>query len=230
MKITGLLSGQPFMTQYGIVGYSTVVLIEDEDRRILFDCGNRACSVQLKSALRAAGISPADVTDVVVSHLHFDHVGNLPLFENARILVSWTEWETAAGAPDEYHCLATCEYIRGSGRLAFAEEGDMLTPHVRVLALPGHTEGLIGLLCAGEDGDTILCSDAIKNRHELWEGLEPMTVDPEKSRQTMDRIRSLARFIYPGHDCRLDILHPEATPSVFIRIRYADGFTRDITR
>ncbi len=227
MKITGLLNGQPFMTQYGIVGYSTVVLIEDEDRRILFDCGNRSCSVQLKGALKKAGLSPSDITDVVVSHVHFDHVGNLPLFTNARILMSRTEWKNAVETPDEYHCIAACAYIRGSGRLGFIEEGDTLTENVRVLALPGHTEGLIGLLC-GED--TVLCSDAIKNRWELWEGLKPMSVNPEESRRTMDRIRSIARYIYPGHDCRLEVAHPELTPPVSIQIRYADGKTKDITR
>lgn len=227
MKITGLLSGQPFMTTYGIVGYSTVVLVEDEDRRILFDCGSRGCSVQLKAALASAGLTPADVTDVVISHIHFDHVGNLPLFTNARILVSPAEWENAQSSPDEYHCLATCVYIKDSGRLAFVSEGDHLTESVSVLALPGHTMGLIGLLCGP---DTVLCSDAIKNRFELWEGLEPMTVDPDMSRRTMDRIRSLARVIYPGHDCPLDLAHREATPPITIPLRYADGLTKTILR
>ncbi len=227
MKISGLLNGQPFMTRYGIVGYSTAVLVEDEDRRILFDCGSRGCSVQLKEALKNAGLTPADITDLVVSHLHFDHVGNLPLFTNARILMSETEWNNAAKTPDEYHCLATRAYIRDSGRLCFVDEGEYLTKNARVLALPGHTEGLIGLLC-GED--TVLCSDAIKNRWELWEGLKPMSVNPEESRRTMDRIRSIAQYIYPGHDCRLDLEHPEATPPVTIQIRYADGKTQDIQR
>lgn len=227
MNIRGLLSGQPFMTQYGIVGYSSVVLVEDEDRRILFDCGSRGCSVQLKNALNEAGLAPEDITDVVVSHMHFDHVGNLPLFKNARILMSETEWKNALISPDEYHCIATASYIRESGRLTFIEEGDSLTENVRVIALPGHTKGLIGLVCGG---DTVLCSDAIKNRWELWEGLEPMTVDLEESLRTMDRIRSIARYIYPGHDTRLDLQHKENTPPVDIWIRYADGLIRFVER
>lgn len=227
MKITCLLNGQPFMTQYGIVGYSTVVLVEDEDRRILFDCGSRGCSVQLKNALQKAGLTPADITDVVVSHAHFDHVGNLPLFENAKILMSETEWRNAVITPDEYHCAATCGYIAGSRRLAFIEEGEKLTANVRVIALPGHTRGLIGLVCGP---DTVLCSDAIKNRWELWEGLEPMSIDLEASRRSMDRIRSIARYIYPGHDCMLDLAHRENTPPVDIRIRYADGLITEVQR
>ena len=225
MKITGLLTGQPFMTQYGIVGYSTVVLVEEEDHRILFDCGSRGCSVQLKAALKEAGFVPSDITDVVISHLHFDHVGNLPLFDHARILTGRTEWECALQNPDEYHCLSTIEYIKNSGRLSFLEEGDRLTENTCVLALPGHTAGLIGLKC-GED--TVLCSDAIKNRYELWEGLKPMTIDLQKSLATMDKIRSIARYLYPGHDCMLDLTKREATPPVSIQLRYANGRTLDI--
>ena len=213
------------MTQYGIVGFSTVVLVEDGDRRIVFDCGNRGCSIQLKKALHQAGLSSSDITDVVLSHLHFDHTGNLPLFTNARILLSGTEWQSAVTDPDEYHCIATCEYIRRSGRLAFVKEGDRLTENTRVLSLPGHTAGLIGLQC-GED--TVLCSDAVKNRYELWEGLKPMTIDPEQSRRTMDRIRSIARYIYPGHDCRLDLTRTREPAPVSIQIRYANGTVRNI--
>jgi len=220
VKVTGLLTGQPFMTQYGIAGYSTVVLLEDDGRRIVFDCGSRGCSVQLKDALGRAGMLPSDITDVVISHLHFDHVGNLPLFTNARILLGEQEWHSACNSPDEYHDLAACAYIRESGRLAFIKEGDRLTSHIEVLSLPGHTCGLLGLRCGD---DTVLCSDAIKNRYELWEGLEPMSVDRQQSLRTMDKIRHTARYIYPGHDCMLDLAQREATPIVSVRVRFANG-------
>ena len=59
--------------------------------------------------------------------------------------MSETEWENALTNPDEYHCIATVSFIRESGRLAFIGEGDSLTENVRVIALPGHTKGLIGL-------------------------------------------------------------------------------------
>ena len=52
---------------------------------------------------------------------------------------------------------------------------------ISVLSLPGHTLGLIGLECDTEDGTVILCSDAVKNRFKLWDGVKPMSVDYEKS-------------------------------------------------
>ena len=58
MKVKTLLEGKPFMTEYGIVGYSTVVLIAcDDEKNILYDCGSKGCALQLKEALEKAGIT-----------------------------------------------------------------------------------------------------------------------------------------------------------------------------
>ena len=95
MKITQLLEGKPFMTEFGIVGYSTVVLIQEDGKNILFDTGNKSQALQLKSALKELGLDCSDISDVVLSHLHFDHVGNVPLFCNASFSLSMTEWVSA---------------------------------------------------------------------------------------------------------------------------------------
>lgn len=59
MKVKTLLEGKPFMTEYGIVGYSTVVLIAcDDEKNILYDCGSKGCALQLKEALEKAGMKP----------------------------------------------------------------------------------------------------------------------------------------------------------------------------
>ena len=70
MKVKTLLEGKPFMTEYGIVGYSTVVLIAcDDEKNILYDCGSKGCALQLKEALEKAGMKPEDITHVVISQL-----------------------------------------------------------------------------------------------------------------------------------------------------------------
>ena len=73
------------------------------------------------------------------------------------------------------------------------------------MELGGHTQGLIGLKCGD---DTVLCSDAIKNRFELWQDIPLMSVDTEKSKETIERIKKEARYIYPGHDKMLDRDNP----------------------
>ena len=222
MKVKTLLEGKPFMTEYGIVGYSTVVLIAcDDEKNILYDCGSKGCALQLKEALEKAGMKPEDITHVVISHLHFDHVGNLPLFSNAEILLNKIEWESANQTPDEWHSIQTLAYLEKRGNLRFVKEGE----EVSVMELPGHTPGLIGLRCGAE---TILCSDAMKNRYELWKNIPLMSQNLEQSRKSIQRIKENARYIYPGHDGMLDLLHENSDEYPAVTLRYADGRQIDI--
>ena len=195
MKVKPLLEGKPFMTEYGIVGYSTVVLIAcDDEKNILYDCGSKGCVLQLKEALEKAGMKPEDITHVVISHLHFDHVGNLPLFSDAEILLNKIEWESANQTPDEWHSIQTLAYLEKRGNLRFVKEGDIIAEEVSVMELPGHTPGLIGLRCGAE---TILCSDAMKNRYELWKNIPLMSQNLEQSR-TSNGLRRMPDIFIRG--------------------------------
>ena len=220
MKIEGILEGKPFMTEFGIVGYSTVVLIQEANKNILFDVGNKGCALQLKDALKEKKLTCDDITDVVISHLHFDHVGNVSLFNNAKFHLSMTEWITATNSPDEWHSVPVCDYLRNNGNLNFVKEGDQISGSVVVMELPGHTLGLVGLKC-GED--TILCSDAIKNRYELWQDNPLMSVDNEKSKMTIERIKKEAKIIYPGHDSMLEVKTPICDETICFKVRLANG-------
>lgn len=220
MKITQLLEGKPFMTEFGIVGYSTVVLVQEDGKNILYDTGNKACALQLKAALSDQGLTCSDITHVILSHLHFDHVGNVPLFNKASFYMSMTEWGAANGEPDEWHSVPVCDYLRRNGNLNFVKEGERISSSVSVMELGGHTQGLIGLKCGD---DTILCSDAIKNRFELWQDIPLMSVDVEKSKETIERIKKEARYIYPGHDKMLDRDNPICDEPIHFTIRYANG-------
>ena len=222
MEIKMLLEGKPFMTEFGIVGYSSVVLIRTEDgKNILYDCGSKGCALQLKEALQQAGLIPAQISHLVISHLHFDHVGNLPLFSNAEVLLSEAEWKIAREDPDEWHSIPTLSYLENRGKIQLVKEGDEIAPGVSVMELPGHTLGLIGRRCGA---DTILCSDALKNRYEAWTDIPLMSQDLEKSRRSIQRIKENARYIYPGHDGILDLLYPNFEEHPECCIRYADGY------
>ena len=155
----------------------------------------------------------------------FDHVGNLPLFSNAQILLSETEWESANQTPDEWHSIQTLAYLEKRGNLRFVKEGDIISEEVSVMELPGHTPGLIGLRCGAE---SILCSDAMKNRYELWKNIPLMSQNLEQSRRSIQRIKENARYIYPGHDGMLDLLHENSDEYPAVTLRYADGRQIDI--
>ena len=225
MKVSQVLEGKPFMTGFGIVGYSTVVLIQDGPKNILYDCGPKGCALQLKEGLHRVGVSEEDITHVIISHMHFDHVGNLPLFKKAKILFSETEWKNALECPDEWDCIATCEYIRQRCDYGYVKEGDLLSDEIRVMELPGHTKGLIGLKCGEE---IVLCSDAIKNRYEMWEDIPLMSVDVRQSKESVMRIKKEARIVYPGHDTILTIEKPIHKESVHFQIRFANGQIKEV--
>ena len=226
MKLTTILTGKPFMTEFGIVGYSSVILLQEDRKNILFDCGQRGCALQLKAALAEEGLGPEDITQVVISHLHFDHVGNLPLFNKAQVLISRDEFYTAKNTPDEWHCQQTVCFLEKRSNFEFVTEGDHISENVKVIGLPGHTLGLIGLK-VGED--TILCSDAIKNRYELWENPLLMSVDERKSRASVNRILAEAQFIYPGHDEMLELAKPINKKEIPIKIKVANGREKILT-
>jgi ribonuclease BN (tRNA processing enzyme) len=71
MKLTFLGSGDAFVNDPA-VNYQSNMVIEQEGVRLLFDAGG-----DLKFSLREAGLRPADVNTIYVSHLHADHVGGL---------------------------------------------------------------------------------------------------------------------------------------------------------
>ena len=102
--------------------------------------------------LRALGYALEDVTHIVLSHLHFDHLGGVidktdddtttPLFPNARIIMQQAEWELALKPSDERmsaayrHAPECLEPLQNIERI----DGDTtLTSHVRTTVSGGHT-------------------------------------------------------------------------------------------
>lgn len=94
-----------------------MTLVRGEGRNILIDCGSNmddpakqaiyfdiygATMASPQEALASAGLSPEDITDVVVTHAHMDHMGGLELFPNARFYVQKGElegWEAVVANP-----------------------------------------------------------------------------------------------------------------------------------
>ena len=91
------------------------LLVESGDRKILIDCGignkqdakfrshfNPFGDISIESSLEAHGLSPNDITDVLLTHLHFDHCGgalklvgekSVPVFPNATYWSNQKHWD-----------------------------------------------------------------------------------------------------------------------------------------
>lgn len=190
------------------------LLIDFGEQRILIDAGmgrkqsnkyyqHRGVNphVTLEKALAAAGYSHQDITDVLLTHLHDDHVGGVtvynssgkaePLFPNATFWCSKTQWEWAIhpnkreGAsyfPDNLLPLLN------SGRLKFIEsEGEFLTG-INIRMINGHTIGHILPLIGTRNGTIVYMGDFIATAANIpipyipAVDIQPLVSMDEKSR------------------------------------------------
>lgn len=171
-------------------------LIRTGARTILVDCGlgpydfGAFTGGRLLEELRNAGVTPADVTDVVCTHLHFDHVGwatqkGAVVFENATY--RWHSADTEHFGTDERSVRKLSPL---SDRLALFDGQTTLAPGVDTLPTPGHTPGHTALVVSAPGERVILLGDAVHCPAELseseWDGMGD--VDPVLARRTRERL------------------------------------------
>lgn len=127
------------------------LLVRDGERVVLIDTGaggRMGTQNKLVASLRAAGVDPTMVTDVLISHAHGDHVGGLAgadgslTFPGAVIHVSAPEWEyMKAGAA---RAGETALLTAATPRVRPFAPGAQITPSIKAVALDGHTPGHTG--------------------------------------------------------------------------------------
>jgi glyoxylase-like metal-dependent hydrolase (beta-lactamase superfamily II) len=144
------------------------LLVRDGERVFLIDTGaggRMGTQNKLVASLRAAGVDPATVTDVLISHAHGDHVGGLIgadgslTFPRAAVHISVPEWEYmkagAAQAGEAALLAAVTPQVR-----PFAP-GAQITPSIKAVALDGHTPGHSGYEIASGTERLLYIGDAM---------------------------------------------------------------------
>jgi len=148
---------------------SRCLLIETDDRKILIDTGmGRKQSTkyygykylsdqdELKRNLSKAGVTPDEITDIIFTHLHDDHVGGATwldadgqpqlLFPNARYWVSRKQWEWARN-PNKREQAAflsvNLEPLAESGNLFLLDEDQEFMQGLFIKHFSGHTDGML---------------------------------------------------------------------------------------
>jgi glyoxylase-like metal-dependent hydrolase (beta-lactamase superfamily II) len=154
-------------------------LIDTGESTIVVDTGfssagganrQRTFLIHPSEALRALGVDPASAPEVLVTHAHYDHIGNLDLFGSSRVTTSRAEWEFWTGGMQDrlqfHHSvedaeLAELRRVESEGRLRTFEDEIEIAPGVRMLRVGGHTPGQSIVLVDTADGVVALASDAV---------------------------------------------------------------------
>ncbi len=219
-RVETLLQGYPGKSkQQGGLGWSTVALARGPQGRIaVMDTGRFGARRLLLDRLRAAGTEPADVTDLLITHLHYDHCENWPMFPRATLHVGAAELDWACAQPDGAPLVpefAVRELAR-SPRLRRLTEGRTGLPGIRCFEAPGHSPHHLVFVLDG-DPPTIFSADVAKNRAELATGKADLTMDAAAHAASIARLNAVWRkrpcaVLLPGHDLPL-VLDPAGRPA-----------------
>lgn len=192
---------------HGGLGWSTIALLRGHDRVALIDVGSFSQRSLILARLAAHGLTPADVTDVLLTHSHWDHSINWVMFQKARIAIGTKElaWSLnepwgASPVPELY-----VRELDRSKQTSLLKAGDEILPGFRVHDAPGHTPGHVMFVLDGDERDVIFTGDAAKNRAELLSLTADMSYDQAVSRKSMEKMWDLWRqkpgtIVVPGHD------------------------------
>lgn len=203
-----LIQGYPGKSpQQGGLGWSTVALARGPDGRIaVLDTGRLGARRLLLTQLQAAGVATADVTDLLITHLHYDHCENWPMFPRATLHVGSAELDWACAEPIGAPLVpefAVRELAR-SPRLSRLTEGPTGIPGIACFEAPGHSPHHLVFVLDG-DPPTLFSADVAKNRAELATGKADMTMDAAVHAASIARLQSAWRerpgaVLLPGHD------------------------------
>ena len=206
-KVEILLSGYSLDTNVGLAGFCTVTLVEGVDvngerKRILFDPAHVGRRVVLYEALAQRGLGPLDIDGVVLSHSHWDHIQNIDVFDHAPIMIHPFERQYSLEPhASDWATPAWTGAILERQKLIDVQEGDQLLQGVRVVDMPGHTPGGIGLAVETGDGLAVIAGDALHHARIALIGENPLIFwDRAAARDTITRVVKMADRIYPGHD------------------------------
>jgi hydroxyacylglutathione hydrolase len=204
------------------LGRVNCYLIHAEGNFTLVDTGGASNRKQLETELNTAGCQPGNLKLIILTHGDFDHTGNAAYLRgkyHARIAMHADDWDMLEHGNMFYNRksggVLMGKLVALFSRFGKSErckpdislvDGDVLTDYGfqgRVISIPGHSKGSIGILL--EVGETstglekvLLCGDLLDNMKEP--GLSGIMDDVPSASASLERLKGLGiQTVYPGH-------------------------------
>jgi len=161
---------------------STVGLIKVGGKNILIDCGSPAYKEKLISALKENSLTSKEIDYIIITHLHFDHIANYYLFENAKII----EGKVINDFKNNFYTI-------------YKDIENLPIPEgIKIINTPGHVFPHFSVVVEKDNKKTVFSGDAIK-REMLDKNYVLAGEDVQKIRESALRICEIADEIVPGH-------------------------------
>jgi len=235
-SVAGLVAGADRSRKLDIA--MMIWLVRGGGRNILVDSGfyrdqffrqwHVADFVKPSDSLQRVGLKPEDISDVIITHMHWDHADGMDLFPKARIWLQKEELEYYAGSAwqsprthggiDQDDVIAAVK-LNMQGRVGLVNgDAQEIIPGITCYTGGKHTYAsqFVGVNTAA--GIVVLASDNMY----LYENLEKhvpiaATLDPASNLRAQDRMKQLAaspQLIIPGHDPAVMKNFPNPQPGV----------------
>ncbi len=198
------------------------VLIDHPDGKILYDTGCHPQAMRgywppgLRSSfpyyyndnqlmlnqLKLAGTTVQEIKTVILSHLHLDHAGNAYLFRQADVYVQRKDYDygkflvNSSADPNDHGAYVKADLDLPTNKLHFIDSDYNLNDNIKLISLPGHTPGILGLMVHLEnEGTLIFPSDALYTEKNFGPPtkMSGIVYDSVSFRESIEKIRELQK-------------------------------------
>ncbi|MEM6477554.1 MAG: MBL fold metallo-hydrolase [Pseudomonadota bacterium] len=192
------VSEENFISSETYQGFFTPVLVETGSETILFDTGLPGDGVPM--ALESVGLTPADITHVVITHMHPDHIGGLTgdggaTYANASYVTGAREYNFWTSGPGSQSGLAgqiNEKVVPFAERMRFLDEGGEVRPGITAMGAFGHTPGHMAYMLSSGGAQLLITADMAN--HHVWSLANPdweVRFDADKAAAAATRRRIL---------------------------------------
>jgi len=162
---------------------SIVYLIKLPQQNILIDTSSKENSIELLNFLKKENLNPENITTIILTHAHYDHVGNIDLFPNAKVFGNFTKIINTDHSQTEESKIFPISNLEPK------------TYNLQLFPLPGHTEGDIAILYKNIlfSGDIIFHGGYI-GRNDFPES------NPKEQEESLKKLNDIKfDILCPGH-------------------------------